>query len=181
MYCFVVVFSLQFKQLQRVVTMALNPFTVYAKFKNWTLFFSVRSQNHSYKNSIVLRLARHLCSSTSLVMCTRVATLFTWTLIYSRSIAISSRDQIASVFFFTNCIPPLPSIFLLYRTGTALAVAPTQLGHTWPATQSTQSNFPWRLIYYTFQVLLRHFCEVAISSTCFYMHFHLEFSHLLYY
>ncbi len=29
--------------------------------------FSVRSQNHSYKNSIVFRLARHLCSSTSLV------------------------------------------------------------------------------------------------------------------
>ncbi len=40
------------------------------KIKNWTLFsvasFSVRSQNHSYKNSIVFRLARHLCSSTSL-------------------------------------------------------------------------------------------------------------------
>ncbi len=30
--------------------------------------FSVRSQNHSYKNSIVFRLARHLCSSTSLVL-----------------------------------------------------------------------------------------------------------------
>ncbi len=30
--------------------------------------FSVRSQNHSYKNSIVFRLARHLCSSTSLVV-----------------------------------------------------------------------------------------------------------------
>ncbi len=30
--------------------------------------FSVRSQNHSYKNSIVFRLARHLCSSTSLVI-----------------------------------------------------------------------------------------------------------------
>ncbi len=29
--------------------------------------FSVRSQNHTYKNSIVFRLARHLCSSTSLV------------------------------------------------------------------------------------------------------------------
>ncbi len=29
--------------------------------------FSVRSQNHSYKNIIVFRLARHLCSSTSLV------------------------------------------------------------------------------------------------------------------
>ncbi len=29
--------------------------------------FSVRSQNHSYKNSIVFRLARHLCSSTLLV------------------------------------------------------------------------------------------------------------------
>ncbi len=29
--------------------------------------FSVRSQDHSYKNSIVFRLARHLCSSTSLV------------------------------------------------------------------------------------------------------------------
>ncbi len=28
--------------------------------------FSVRSQNYSYKNSIVFRLARHLCSSTSL-------------------------------------------------------------------------------------------------------------------
>ncbi len=33
--------------------------------------FSVRSQNHSYKNSIVFRLTRHLCSSTSLV-CLRV-------------------------------------------------------------------------------------------------------------
>ncbi len=31
-------FFRQFKQLQRVVTMALNPFTVYAKLKNWTLF-----------------------------------------------------------------------------------------------------------------------------------------------
>ncbi len=30
--------------------------------------FSVGSQNHSYKNSIVFRLARHLCSSTSLVI-----------------------------------------------------------------------------------------------------------------
>ncbi len=30
--------------------------------------FSVRSQNYSYKNIIVFRLARHLCSSTSLVM-----------------------------------------------------------------------------------------------------------------
>ncbi len=29
--------------------------------------FNVRSQNHSYKNSIVFRLARHLCTSTSLV------------------------------------------------------------------------------------------------------------------
>ncbi len=29
--------------------------------------FSVKSQNHSYKNSIVFRLARHLCSSISLV------------------------------------------------------------------------------------------------------------------
>ncbi len=29
--------------------------------------FTVRSQNHSYKNGIVFRLARHLCSSTSLV------------------------------------------------------------------------------------------------------------------
>ncbi len=29
--------------------------------------FSVRSQNHSYNNSVVFRLARHLCSSTSLV------------------------------------------------------------------------------------------------------------------
>ncbi len=29
--------------------------------------FRVRSQNDSYKNSIVFRLARHLCSSTSLV------------------------------------------------------------------------------------------------------------------
>ncbi len=35
--------------------------------------FSVRSQNHSYKNSIVFRLARHLCSSTSLVIPTTVA------------------------------------------------------------------------------------------------------------
>ncbi len=33
--------------------------------------FSVRSQNHSYKNIIVFRLARHLCSSTltSLFIC----------------------------------------------------------------------------------------------------------------
>ncbi len=30
--------------------------------------FSVRSQNNSYKNIIVFRLARHLCSSTSLVI-----------------------------------------------------------------------------------------------------------------
>ncbi len=30
--------------------------------------FSVRSQNNSYQNSIVFRLARHLCSSTSLVV-----------------------------------------------------------------------------------------------------------------
>ncbi len=36
-YCLVVVFSLQFKQLQRVVTMALNPLPLYAKFKNSTL------------------------------------------------------------------------------------------------------------------------------------------------
>ncbi len=68
MYCFVVVFFLQFKQLQRVVTMALKSFTLYAKFKNWTLFSVASMLNHSYKNSIVFRLARHLCSSTSLVV-----------------------------------------------------------------------------------------------------------------
>ncbi len=45
--------------------MALKPFTLYAKFKNWTLF-SVASVLEVNKNSIVFRLARHLCSSTPL-------------------------------------------------------------------------------------------------------------------
>ncbi len=40
--------------------------------------FSVRSQNHSYKNSIVFRLARHLCSSTSLVIWTYVCHFVLW-------------------------------------------------------------------------------------------------------
>ncbi len=70
-YCFVVVFSLQFKQLQRVVvTMALKSLYRVCEIEKMDLIFSsfsVRSQNHSYKNSIVLRLALHLCSSTSLV------------------------------------------------------------------------------------------------------------------
>ncbi len=68
--CIVVVFSLQFKQLQRVVTMALKFLYLVCEIKKLDLIFSsfsVRSQNHSYKNSIVFRLARHLCSSTSLV------------------------------------------------------------------------------------------------------------------
>ncbi len=75
MYCFVVVFFLQFKQLQRVVTMALKPLYRVCEIKKLDLIFSsfsVRSQNHSYKNSIVFRLARHLCSSTSLVINTYV-------------------------------------------------------------------------------------------------------------
>ncbi len=39
MYCFVVVFSLQFKQLQRVVTMALKSlYRVCEIKKKWTLF-----------------------------------------------------------------------------------------------------------------------------------------------
>ncbi len=71
MYCFVVVFFLQFKQLQRVVvTMALKSLYRVCEILKLDLIFSsfsVRSQNHSYKNSIVFRLARHLCSSTSLV------------------------------------------------------------------------------------------------------------------
>ncbi len=70
-YCFVVVFFLQFKQLQRVVTMALKSLYRVCEIKKLDLIFSsfsVRSQNHSYKNSIVFRLARHLCSSTSLVV-----------------------------------------------------------------------------------------------------------------
>ncbi len=70
-YCFVVVFCLQFKQLQRVVTMALKSLYRVCEIKKLDLIFSsfsVRSQNHSYKNSIVFRLARHLCSSTSLVL-----------------------------------------------------------------------------------------------------------------
>ncbi len=61
---------LQFKQLQRVVTMALKSLYRVCEIKKLDLIFSsfsVRSQNHSYKNSIVFRLARHLCSSTSLV------------------------------------------------------------------------------------------------------------------
>ncbi len=41
---------------------------MYAKLKNWTLFSVASVLNHSYKNSIVFRLARHLCSSTSLVL-----------------------------------------------------------------------------------------------------------------
>ncbi len=41
-------------------------FTLYAKFKNWTLF-SVASVLEVKINSIVFRLARHLWSSTSLV------------------------------------------------------------------------------------------------------------------
>ncbi len=70
MYCFVVVFPLHFKQLQRVVTMALKSLYRVCEIKKLDLifsFFSVRIQNHSYKNSIVFRLAPHLCSSTSLV------------------------------------------------------------------------------------------------------------------
>ncbi len=42
--------------------------------KNWTLFSVASVLNNSYKNSIVFRLARHLCSSTSLVymyICTK--------------------------------------------------------------------------------------------------------------
>ncbi len=76
MYCFVVVFFLQFKQLQRVVTMALKFLYPVCKIKKLHLIFSsfsVRSQNHSYKNSIVFRFARHLCSSTSLVY------IYVWT------------------------------------------------------------------------------------------------------
>ena len=70
-YCFIVVFPLQFKQLQRVVTMALKSFYCVCVIKKLDLVFnsfSVRSQDHSYKNSIVFRLARHLCASTSLVL-----------------------------------------------------------------------------------------------------------------
>ncbi len=70
MYYFVVGFFLQFKQLQRVVTMALKSLYRVCEIKKLDLIFSsfsVRSQSHSYKNSIVFRLARHLCSSTSLV------------------------------------------------------------------------------------------------------------------
>ncbi len=65
MYCFVVVFFLQCKQLQRVVTMALKSLYRVCEIKKLNLIFSsfsVRSQN-----SIVFKLARHLCSSTSLV------------------------------------------------------------------------------------------------------------------
>ncbi len=71
MYCFVVVFSLQFKQLQRVVTIALKSLYRVCVIKKLDLIlsnFSVRSQNHLYKNSVVFRLACHLCSSTSLVL-----------------------------------------------------------------------------------------------------------------
>ncbi len=46
--------------------MALKSLYLYAKFKNWTLF-SVASVLEVNKNSIVFRLARHLCSSTPLV------------------------------------------------------------------------------------------------------------------
>ncbi len=50
--------------------MALKSLYPVAKINKLDLIFSsfsVRSQNHSYKNIIVFRLARHLCSSTSLV------------------------------------------------------------------------------------------------------------------
>ncbi len=50
--------------------MALKSLYRVCKIKKLDLIFSsfsVRSQNHSYKNIIVFRLARHLCSSTPLV------------------------------------------------------------------------------------------------------------------
>ncbi len=70
MYCFVVVvFSFNSSSCsQRVVTMALKSLYRVCEIKKLDLIFSsfrVRSQNH--KNSIVFRLARHLCSSTPLV------------------------------------------------------------------------------------------------------------------
>ncbi len=58
-YCFVVVFFLQFKQLQRVVTMALKSLYRVCEIKKLDLIFSsfsVRSQNYSYKNSMSLGL-----------------------------------------------------------------------------------------------------------------------------
>ncbi len=66
-YCFVVVvFSFNLSSCRELLLWHWNPFTLYAKFKNWTLL-SVASVLEFNKNSIVFRLARHLCSSTPLV------------------------------------------------------------------------------------------------------------------
>ncbi len=116
-------FFLQFKQLQRLLLWHWSPFTLYAKFKNWTLF-SVASVLEVNKNSIVFRLARHLCSSTPLV-------------------------PIDFSIEFLNCTFPLTQKFLkgIFWTASARAfewykprkrsyfrskviTAPTQLGHT---------------------------------------------------
>ncbi len=66
--------------------------------------FSVKSQNHSHKNSIVFRLARHLCSSTSLVTY-RISTfiLFLYLLrVHSYSVPTSNIDELHLITIVTR-------------------------------------------------------------------------------
>ncbi len=65
-YCFVVVFPLQFKQLQRIVTMALKSLYRVCVIKKLDLIFScfsVRNQNHSFSEASEVSRADSLMSS----------------------------------------------------------------------------------------------------------------------
>ncbi len=119
MYCFViVVFSFNSSSCRELLLWHWNPFTLFAKLKNWTLF-SVASVLEVNKNSIVFRLARHLCSSTPLVI-----------YIYGRTYVIlyfdprvfvlvmwSTPSQIAlnRILWFIDQYPCHPRNWIVYR------------------------------------------------------------------